>query len=241
MYDMKILLLGSQHGDELLGEKLYDYLMAHYSHLLEHIVFKIGNPKAHKAGVRYIESDLNRSYNRKALTYEEKRAEYLRKYITENDFDLVLDLHTTVCNQPPCFIIHTVRDEVKPFLRASHIEKVVCLSDPMIHSSLDSVSPNVLAIEVANSDITNEFLNSLCEDVKRYIEGKETHTTKKVYEVPSLLLKSEVPEEQLGSLVNFQATPQGYIPILVGTSVGSYSKTTHYLGFKATKETTITL
>lgn len=239
---MNILLLGSQHGDELLGDRLYIHIQARYQTLLPYITFKIANPKAHEASIRYVESDLNRSYNGKALTYEERRAEYLRKYITENNFDLVLDLHTTVCNQPPCFITHTVRNEVKPFLRASHIEKVVCLSDPIIHSSLDSVSPNVLAIEVANSDITNEFLNNLCEDLKRYTEGKKgTHTTKKIYDVPCLLLKSEVPEEQLGSLVNFQMTPQGYIPILVGTSVGSYSKTTHYLGFKATKETTITL
>lgn len=238
---MKILLLGSQHGDELLGEKLHNYLKVHYSHLLEHIVFKIGNPKAREAGVRYIESDLNRSYNRKALSYEEKRAEYLRNYITENKFDLVLDLHTTVCDQPPCFIIHTVRSEIKPFLRASHIERIVCLSDPIIHLSLDSVSPNVLAIEVANSDISDGFLDRLCKDLERYINTKAGYATKKVYDVPSLLLKSEVPGDQLSSLVNFQATPQGFIPILVGTSAGSYSKTTHYLGFKATKETTITL
>lgn len=238
---MKILLLGSQHGDELLGDKLFTHLNTHHPHLLEHVTFKIGNPKAHKAGIRYIESDLNRSYNGNTTTYEEKRAEYLQGYITKNSFDVVLDLHTTVCDQPPCFIIHTIRDEIKPFLRASHIERVVLLSDPIIHSSLDSVSPNVIALEIANSEITKELLDNLCRDLERYIEGRTEHVTKKVYEVPSLLLKSEVPEEQLGSLINFQATPQGFIPILVGTSEGSYSKTTHYLGFKATKETVITV
>ena len=238
---MKILLLGSQHGDELLGDKLYIHLNTHYPHLLAYITFKIGNPRAHKAGIRYIESDLNRSYNGNVTTYEERRAEYLRKYITKSDFDLVLDLHTTVCNQPPCFIIHTIRDEIKPFLRASHIERIVLLSDPIVHSSLDSVSPNVIALEVANSDITNELLDNLCRDVERYVEGETKYIAKKAYTVPSLLQKSEVPAKEIGSLVNFQATSQGFIPILVGTSEGSYSKTTHYLGFKATKETTITV
>lgn len=238
---MKILLLGSQHGDELLGDKLHAHIQSHYKNLLPHITFKIGNPKAHAAGIRFIESDLNRSYNGNAATYEEKRAEYLRKYILDDSFDLVLDLHTTVCDQPPCFITHAIRDETKMFLRASHIERVVLLSDPIIHSSLDSVSPNVIAIEVANSDITSEFLNELCKDLERYIEGESGCRAKKTYDVPSLLLKSEVSESEIGSLVNFQPTSQGFIPILVGTSTGSYAKTTHYLGFKATKETTITV
>lgn len=238
---MKILLLGSQHGDELLGDKLYVFVQSHYKNLLPHITFKIGNPKAHATGVRFIESDMNRSYTGKTSTYEEKRAEHMRSYITENNFDLVLDLHTTVCDQPPCFITQTIRDKTRPFLRASHIERVVLLSDPVIHSSLDSVSPNVLAIEVANSDITSEFLNELCKDLERYIEGRSGYRTKKTYDVPSLLLKSEVPENEIGLLVNFQPTSQGFIPILVGTSTGSYAKTTHYLGFKATKETVITV
>lgn len=238
---MKILLLGSQHGDELLGDRLYAHIKTHYQGLLPHITFMIGNPEAHALGVRFIESDLNRSYNGGTATREERRAGYLRSYITENDFDLVLDLHTTVCNQPPCFITHTIRSETRAFLRASHVERVVLLSDPIIHSSLDSVSPNVLAIEVANSDISNELLDELCKDLERFVEGRSEYTTKKVYDVPALLLKSEVPENEMGSLVNFQPTSQGFIPILVGTSAGSYAKTTHYLGFKATKETTITV
>ncbi len=238
---MKILLLGSQHGDELLGDRLYAHIQAHYTHLLPSITFKIGNPKAHATGVRFIERDLNRSYTGNATTYEERRAMYLRKYITKNNFDLVLYLHTTVCKQPPCFILNTLRKEVEPFLRASHIERVVLLSDPIVHSSLDSVSPNVLAIEVANSDITSEFLEQLCKDLERFIQGNSQHVAKRVYEVPSLLLKSEIPESEIDSLINFQPTPQGFIPILVGTSAGSYAKTTHYLGFKATKETIITV
>ena len=238
---MKVLLLGSQHGDELLGDKLYEYIKAQRPSLLEHVVFKIGNPKAHKAGVRYIESDLNRSYGGHVTTYEEKRAAYLQEYIIQNNFDLILDLHTTVCNQPPCFIVNSIRSELKPFLRASHIERVVLLSDPIIHSSLDSVSPNVIAIEVANSDISDEFLDNVCSDLERFIEGKKKYVTKRVYNVPSLLLKSEVPENEIDFLINFQPSRLGFIPILVGTSTGSYAKTTHYLGFKATKETVITV
>lgn len=236
---MKILLLGSQHGNELLGDLLYARLSKHYPHLLPHITFKIGNPKAHKAKVRYIESDLNRSYDGGLRTYEARRAKYVKKIIQDGQFNLVLDLHTTVCEQPPCFILPELNDHVIPFIRASHIERVVLLTDPIVRTSLTGTISHAIAIEVANAQLSNELIDALCKDLERYINGRPQPTSKKIYEVPSLLLKSEIAEELIDSLVNFQKCEQGYIPILVGRN--SYRKSTHYLGFKATTETDVTL
>ena len=69
---MNILLLGSPHGNEILGDVLYAYIQKHRRDLLPRVTFLIGNIKAKKAGVRYIESDLNRSYNNRRSTYEER-------------------------------------------------------------------------------------------------------------------------------------------------------------------------
>ena len=66
----KILLLGSQHGNELLGEKLYQYMQTYRQELLPYVVFKIGNPEAHQKGVRYVESDMNRAYTPTPQTVE---------------------------------------------------------------------------------------------------------------------------------------------------------------------------
>lgn len=236
---MKILLLASQHGDELLGDYLHTHLKIHYSHLLQHISFKIANPKAYKLGVRYIDSDLNRSYNKGPATYERRRASYIKRYIREQAFDLILDLHTTVCIQPPCMIVHDIYETNKQFLRASSIERIVCIKDPIIHTTLAGHNKHTVAIEIANTDITPTVLDSLCKDLERYILHKQRTTQKIVYTVDSLLLKTEVSSEEAKQLVNFQISPAGYIPILVGEN--SYKKNTAYLGFKATKATRITV
>lgn len=59
---MKLLIIAATHGNELLGIKLYQFLLAQHSALLESIDFVIGNPRAYAAHKRYIQSDLNRSY-----------------------------------------------------------------------------------------------------------------------------------------------------------------------------------
>lgn len=236
---MKILLLGSQHGNELLGEKLYAYINKYHADLLPYISYKVGNPEAHQKGIRYIESDMNRSYNGSLETHEARQARHVQQFIKDGAFDLVLDLHTTVCAQPPCFIIHEINETIRPFIRASHIERVVRLTDPIVATSLIGNDPKAIAIEVANTQLTPMLFEALCKDIKQYVKGGTKPAQKKFYEVPSLLLKSEVSDELLSSLVNFEKTKDGYIPILVGKN--SYRKTTHYLGFKATTETIITL
>lgn len=231
---MKILLLASQHGNELLGDALYAHLRTHYAQLLPHIAFKIGNPKAYESGVRYIESDMNRSYDSKLDTYEASLAKDVESYIKKERFDLVLDLHTTVCIQPPCIIVGDILSENRTFLRASTIDKIVCIKDDIIHTTLVGKRAEAVAIEISESDVTTELLDTMCRDIRSYIEKTQEPREKTIYTVESLLLKSDVPIEEVSQLINFKKMPSGYIPILTGEN--SYKKNTHYLGFKATKE-----
>lgn len=234
----KILLLGSQHGNELLGDRLHDYIQANHTELLPYIVFRIGNPRAHEANVRYLESDMNRSYTTSEDTYEARQAKDLLSYIKNEHFDLVLDLHTTVCIQPPCIIIRDITISNIDFLRATSIDKIVLLQDPMVETTLAGVCPQAVAIEISNNDVAAN-LDSLCRAIKKYVENDITPAEKSVYTVESLLLKAEASPDEVGELINFQPTRAGYIPILTGEN--SYKKNTHYLGFKATKEERITL
>ena len=95
----KILLLGSQHGNELLGEKLYKYIIKNRPELTNFVFYKVANLKAKRLGVRYIESDMNRSYNCGKDTYEKRRATKIIEYIKANNFDLVLHMHNLVRNK----------------------------------------------------------------------------------------------------------------------------------------------
>jgi len=229
----KILLLGSQHGDELLGDLLNDYIKDKYPQLSDGIDFIIGNPKAKKAGVRFIESDLNRSYNGKKETYEEKRADELLNQIGDKSYDLVLDLHTTTCNQPPCIITASI---IHPYIQSSAIEKIVHMNHTIVRTSLIGTCQPAISIEVNKQQINQAFLELLAQDIERFIHNKQASEHKDIYEVADLLRKSEIDATQAKTLQNFQKTPQGFYPVLVGEN--SYKKHTEYLGFKAYKVST---
>jgi hypothetical protein len=236
----KILLLGAQHGNELLGEQLHKHITRYRPQLLPFITYRVGNPKAYKKKTRYVESDLNRSYTAKNQTYEERRAKRILSYIQQNGFNLVLDLHTTTCEQPPCFIIPGITPEVTRFLRASSITRVVQMNHAMVATSLIGNCPQALSIEINRQEAgLTKTLDALCNDIECYFLGDTGVATKTVYPVDSLLKKTEVTDEEANLLRNFQLSPQGYYPILVGEN--SYKKQTDYLGFKAYAVQTITL
>lgn len=228
----RILLLGSQHGDEHLGEKLYQYLCEKRPELAGYVECLVGNPKARQQNVRYIESDLNRSYSGKCETYEERRAAEILTYIQDGDFGLVLDLHTTVCYQPPSMIMASINSRSEGFIRASSIKHVVIMEPVTVRASLNGVCPQAVSVEF-NRNFTDTDLSKLCDDIQRYTDNESYIGNKYVYEL-DLLRKDEISEEEFSQLRNFELSPMGYYPVLVGES--SYLKSGYdYLGFKADK------
>jgi len=105
MIKKKILIVSGTHGNELnpvWAVKKFRNLI-NKSPQSESMEFILGNPKALEEGLRYIDADLNRSFNvAKTLSnqnfYEINRSEYL---INEYGFQgnkscsIVIDLHTT--------------------------------------------------------------------------------------------------------------------------------------------------
>lgn len=230
----KILLLGSPHGNEILGDKLYAYITKKHTHLLSYTDFVIGNPRAKAQNVRFIESDLNRSFNGKNLTYEERRATFLVKMITDGRYDLVLDLHTATCAQPPCLITQSVQH---PFIRASSITNVVHMKHSIVKTSLIGVCATAISVEVRESEVDEKVLEGLCGDIRRFIERIDATDTKQVFEITGLLRKAEISEDDATKLRNFKKSRHGFYPVLVGEN--SYKKHTEYLGFKARTPYTI--
>jgi succinylglutamate desuccinylase/aspartoacylase family protein len=228
----KILLLGRHHGNEPLDDVLKTYIHRYKPHLLPYITFKTANLKAKRLNVRFIEGDMNRSYDDMRNTYESRRAAHVSKFIRAHNFDLVLDLHTTNCIQPPCLLVRGINPQNTDFLRASHIDKIVDIQHEIAETSLIGTFSNSVSIEVMNKDLDNFVLiSNLVHDIERYILGITFSRTKTLYCVSNLLLKSEINGTDL--LKNFEITSQGFIPILTGEN--SYKKDTHYIGFRSDK------
>lgn len=228
----RILILGRHHGNEPLDDVLKKYIRRHKPHLLPYITFKTANVKAKRLNVRFIEKDMNRSYTGMRDTYESRRATYISRFIHSNSFDLVLDLHTTNCIQPPCLLVRRVNPANSDYLRASHIEKIVDIQHEIANASLIGNFPNSISLEVMNRDLTNvRLMSNLINDIERYMLGITFSRTKTIYHVTNLLLKSDITKNV--ELKNFEMSSQGFIPILTGEN--SYKNDTHYLGFRSDK------
>jgi len=81
------------HGNEVVGIKTLDSIISKINISAGKVYFIYANPRAIKKNIRYIDSDLNRSFYGKVNkeSYETKRAKELKKIL--NKCDALLDLH----------------------------------------------------------------------------------------------------------------------------------------------------
>lgn len=235
--NMRILIIAATHGNELLGIKLYQRLLTQRAPLLEYVDFIIGNPRAFAAHTRYIERDLNRSYQGEGESYEERRAHDIKQYVATTKPDLILDMHTTTCVQPNCLIVAGVDGTMRQrLLRASHIDTIL-----QVHSLNDiaSIGDNVVGYEVPNRHITPQLLDAITDDLQRFVDGEAHTTTKHLFKMIDKIYKKDVTAEQAKSFSNFMMHELGFVPIMTGEN--SYKRQTDYLGFKASAPEEITL
>lgn len=227
---MKVLIIGATHGNELLGTKLYARLLQKRSPLLGHVDFIVGNPRAYAARQRYINCDLNRSYQSHGTKYEERRAREIERYIARTQPDLILDMHTTSCEQPNCLMLGSLRGDMKRrLLRASHIGHLLQVQ-PM--GDIATLGDNVVGYEVPNRNITNQLLDDIAADLQRLVDNVGGYERKKLYVMSDKIYKKDVTPEQVATFVNFEMHDTlGFVPIMTGEY--SYKRQTDYLGFKS--------
>lgn len=229
----KILLVGSQHGNEPLGFHLYAHLKLHHPDVFERVEFYVANPLAVDLGRRYVESDMNRSYgSNKESTYESRQALKLVSLIRLMKPDLILDLHTTTCVQPPSILITNQSDYTRRFIASSSISKVMVMSDEIARHSLIGINPRAVAIEVSNSDLDINTYESLSGDIRCYIKNQKQDVKRHTYDITAKIEKNSLSRESISLLRNFELSREGFIPYLVGPN-NSYSSQTNYIGFKA--------
>jgi succinylglutamate desuccinylase len=103
-----LLITGLIHGNEVIGIEVINRIITHFTKNKE-ININLGlllcNVEAAKKDVRFIESDLNRSFSvAEATTLEHRRAAEVAKVVDQADF--VFDLHQTVePSLTPFFVI----------------------------------------------------------------------------------------------------------------------------------------
>lgn len=128
---MKTLYITYTHGDEHPPYEMPNALIA--------------NPLAKERNVRYIETDLNRSFGAKTpVSYEEKRAIELEKILSE--YDLVVDIHRTTAQTKFCGIVTKPEDAV--YTLPYGVNAVIQVD---IQNSLISKAMHGIALEYPNT------------------------------------------------------------------------------------------
>jgi len=103
-----LLITGLVHGNEVIGIEVINRIIEHLENNHEiniNLGFLLCNIEAAKKDIRFIESDLNRSFSvAEITTLEHKRAAEIAKIVDQADF--VFDLHQTVePSLTPFFVI----------------------------------------------------------------------------------------------------------------------------------------
>ena len=226
----KILAIISTHGNELLGPNLLAYMLAKRSKLLENIEFIIANPRAYAKNVRYIESDLNRSYGLDLDTYEDQRAKIIEERIRLLKPELVLDFHTTTAEQPYILITADKNNEVVQRLINSSAVKDVLVVEPL--NDITTVAQNFVAYEVSNSRLNDDLYERICTDIEIYLDGKMVDQERTFYKMIGKILPEE--EKSIAGLENFVHNDMlQAIPAFLGEE--AYRQDGTYAGFKLEK------
>jgi succinylglutamate desuccinylase len=156
----KIAIVGGTHGNELTGvyaiEKLTRFPERLHQYSFE-VVTLLANPRAITANRRYIDRDLNRSFDNNDLVnleltgYEDNRAKEIA--VELQDVDLIIDLHSSTSNMGLTILPANTDPfnlRLSAYLSELHPDARICYGlkcnadDPMLRS----LSPLGCAIEV---------------------------------------------------------------------------------------------
>lgn len=191
----KILFVVCTHGDELAGHKLFqDYPYGETDKVSWKVI--IGNPEAVSLNTRYVESDLNRSFNTsQPHTYEEKRAQILKKYF--QDFDEIYDIHTTRSIHPTswddCIFINNTKPEVLrvcSYLSAQHI--IWDSDEEYAKQYLTYHHPLAITLEYQKTyDVYNDYERILVDFENIIHQEKPRQHTKILYEASRGITQEE--------------------------------------------------
>lgn len=236
----KILLVGAQHGDERLGPRLQRFISKNRE-LYRSVDYICGNPKAYRQNVRFIETDLNRSYDTlPAATYEQKRAQKILSKIADTNYDYILDIHTSRAKVGRFFLTTSLNSAIKDIVKASNIDRVAIMSPEIANCSLIGQVPNVISVEYERGlSETSQAIKEVSEILDNLL-NKAALADRQPRQREVFYVNHKIP---VGSMLsskaqNFERTPQGFYPVIFNPTGGSYKT---YLGFAANKKEKIVI
>ena len=208
---MNILIIGCQHGDEKLGQKVIDRFTGEG---YEGVSFILANEKAAECNVRFIDQDLNRSFpGNPNGNYEEQRAAQILPAI--QSADIVIDIHTTTSEVKMVPIIASLTSEIEKVINLTTAMEIVVMGDEAVKRSLIGHADVGISLEFG---LTYSQTEDAMSEVQGIIEGLIAHKKcaqreRKIFYVSGKIpLDRKLPKDAR----NFEALdPDGIFPFLL--------------------------
>lgn len=208
----KVFIVAAIHGDEPFGLKVLGKLRE--SDSAKSLQTLVAHPEAIAKRVRYIESDLNRSFNSQNNTIEERLAHSIKKEVMQSNPDIVIDLHTSVSDCGATGIVTTYSPENHKLAEYCGMSCLVIM--PSSDAFIEQFSVPSVALELGRNLRSDKLANKLASRLASLAKNgipKATPTIP-VYEVHSIIPKTY---EGLSTIRNltYDTTLKGY-PFLAG-------------------------
>lgn len=173
----KIAILSCVHGDESYSLKIFKKLK-HIKPKNCKIDFYLVNEEAYIQKKRFIETDLNRSFNIDN-THEANLAKQIKEKL--KNYDYIIDLHSTTSKNKPC-LITTNKDHIKNikhtnFIKSFQINKIIYIEDKEKYS-LISQFKNAISIEISSNNYKSAIKNGK-KCIKNFLKNNNYIPTSK--------------------------------------------------------------
>lgn len=196
------VLVICQHGNERAPKEVLD---KHFNGSFEVV---LANKKAYEKNIRFIETDLNRSFpGDKNVSLEDKIASKLLKKLKK--YQQVVDLHTATCDTPIFVIITKATKSHLNLTYKTGIKKIVFM-EKSIASGKALIDHVPLGISIEAGD---EHLLITKKRIKRFLNNLLNRTKKRnnleYYSVFGLLKKESKNERLLPEIKHFRIVRKG--------------------------------
>lgn len=127
----KVTIIAAMHGIETYGIDLCNEFVKTYPELSHNIQLIIGNERAYKDQIRYIDVDMNRHYGSTDSTHESTEIARVENALEQFSPDYIIDIHTTKRDSGVFFISDTPNETRKVLFDMIPID-VCVIKDPVI-------------------------------------------------------------------------------------------------------------
>lgn len=127
--DPELVIVGGVHGDEPCGRRAIEWLLAEQPPVSRPVRLIVANEEALARDVRYLDADLNRSFDYvpRGSAHEAALADRLESQIQGKT---VLSIHSTQSTRDPFAIVSGVDQGVEPIVSRLSVEAVVDAGPP---------------------------------------------------------------------------------------------------------------